>query len=510
MREFAKCTPEEAGISSRRLIQMIMNLTKRRLEPHAIILARHGKVFLEGSWEPYSLDRPHPLYSFTKSLTSTAIGFAWQEGTIRLDEKLVDIYADILPDEVSENLSLATVHDLLCMGCGQEGDAPLKGNINWQREFLAHPFKHRPGTYYAYNSVGTTVLCDIILRKTGFSLTEYLKPRLLEPLGITSFTCAEWEIIPGVEFGGGGGKMTPHDIFAFIQFCLQKGMWDGKQLLSPEWFDMAGAYQISTENFPSPFADQLSGYGYQFWRCAWPGAYRADGAGGQFGVVVPDKDVAAVFTESSIIAIPFLEELYAVLDEMSDEPLPPDPEGYAELKTVMKYATLARYGATKSAFSSFINGKSYRRTCGQCFGLAQKAHHLSILRNVSACSDVSVSFTFDDNGGVFRITETDDKANKSTFILNIGMDGNFARTEANGVNYYCIGQWRAVNVLEVELRLPESGLHSSRYIFVFNGKELVCYIESLPANMLMLVTPVQANIMPNLPEEPKIVFEMVD
>jgi hypothetical protein len=429
---------------------------------------------------------------------------------VRLDEKLVDIYADILPDEVSENLSLATVHDLLCMGCGQESDAPLKGNINWQKEFLAHPFKHRPGTHYAYNSVGTTVLCDIILRKTGLSLTEYLKPRLLDPLGITSFTCAEWEIIPGVEFGGGGGKMTPHDMFAFIQFCLQKGMWDGKQLLNSEWFDMASAKQISNENFPSPFIDQRSGYGYQFWRCAWPGAYRADGAGGQFGVIIPDKDVAAVFTESSIVAIPFLEELYAVLDEMSDEPLPPDPEGYAELKTVMKYATLARYGATKSAFSSLINGKTYRRTYGQSFDLAQKTNHLSILKSAPEVVNVDISFTFDDNGGVFRVTETDNKANKYSFDINIGMDGSFARTECDGVNYYSIGQWRALNVFELELRLPENSLYSSRYIFVFSGKELVCYIESLPANMLMLDTSMQAHIIPDIPDEQKIVFEVID
>lgn len=498
MRNFTKCTPEEAGISSLRLIQMLKNLTKRRLEPHAIVLARHGKVFLEGAWEPYSLDKPHPLFSFTKSITSTAIGFACQEGIIRLDEKLVDIYADILPDEVSENMSLATVHDLLCMGCGQESDAPIKGKNSLAKAFFAHPFMHKPGTHYAYNSMGTTMLCDILLRKTGLSLTEYLKPRLLDPLGITSFTCLEFP--PGIEFGGGGGKMSAYDMLKFVQFYLQKGLWDGKQLLSPEWIDMAGAYQISTENFPSPFIDQRSGYGYQFWRCAWPGAYRADGAGGQMGVVVPDKDVAAVFTESSVVAIPFLEELYAILREISDEPLAPDPEGYAELKTFLKYATLARYGATKSAFSSVINGKTFRRTTGVGFGLALKANPLSILIAPPEIKEVEVSFIFEENCGVFSVTETDGNGNEYSCDIRIGMDGTFAQTEHNGVNYYCIGQWREKNVLELELRLPENALNSSRYIFLFKEKEAVCCIESLPANMLT----------PDIPEEKKICFEMAE
>ena len=125
------------------------------------------------------------MFSFSKSLTSTAIGFARQEGILSLEEKLVDIFPDKLPENPSENLKKAEIRHLLMMGCGHETEIPNLGlgDPDWIKSFLTHPFVYEPGTHFLYNTAGTNLLSAILTRKTGQTLTEFLRPRLMEPWG---------------------------------------------------------------------------------------------------------------------------------------------------------------------------------------------------------------------------------------------------------------------------------------------------------------------------------------
>ena len=162
-------------------------MEEKNIELHSFMVVRHGKCAAKGWWKPYAPELAHPLYSFGKTLTATAIGFARQEKILSLEERLVDLFPELLPKEPSENLQKVTLWHLLTMSCGHETEIDME-SPDWIREFLQHPFLHEPGTFYKYNTAGTNMLAAVLKRKTGCDVTEFLKPRLLEPLGITSLT----------------------------------------------------------------------------------------------------------------------------------------------------------------------------------------------------------------------------------------------------------------------------------------------------------------------------------
>ena len=183
------------------------------------------------------------------------------------------------------------------MGCGHETEI-MDNSENWISSFLHHPVLHEPGTFYKYNTAGTNMLAAVLRKKTGQNVTEFLKSRLLEPLGITSLTCAL--LGDGTELGGGGMKMVTEDMAKFTYFLSRQGEWEGKQLLRKDWFERACRKQIETEgDSEGHVKDWAQGYGYQCWMCRYPGSFRADGAYGQFGVVFPDLDLIVILTTAT-------------------------------------------------------------------------------------------------------------------------------------------------------------------------------------------------------------------
>ena len=195
MSYFQDASPESLGISSEGILRFLDRMEEKNIELHSFMVVRHGKCAAKGWWKPYAPTLPHPLYSFGKTLTATAIGFARQEKILSLEERLVDLFPELLPKEPSENLQKVTLWHLLTMSCGHETEIDME-SPDWIREFLQHPFLHEPGTFYKYNTAGTNMLAAVLKRKTGCDVTEFLKPRLLEPLGITSLTCSK---CPGPE-----------------------------------------------------------------------------------------------------------------------------------------------------------------------------------------------------------------------------------------------------------------------------------------------------------------------
>ena len=294
---FKDVTPESVGISSKGIMKFLDRMEQNQIELHSFMVIRHGQCAAKGWWKPYDEKFRHPLYSFSKSLTATAIGFAQQEGILSVDEKIVDIFPELLPEHPSEYLKKITLHHLLIMGCGHETEIS-DNSENWISTFLHHPVLHEPGTFYKYNTAGTNMLAAVLRRKTGQNVTEFLKPRLLEPLGITSLTCAL--LGDGTELGGGGMKMVTEDMAKFTYFLSRQGEWEGKQLLRKEWFERACHKQIETEgDSEGHVKDWAQGYGYQCWMGRYPGSFRADGAYGQFGVVFPDLDLIVILTSST-------------------------------------------------------------------------------------------------------------------------------------------------------------------------------------------------------------------
>lgn len=243
-------------------------------------ITQNGELLAHQTWDE---ECRRNIYSATKSVTAVAVGFAVREGLLSLDEKLTDAFADSLPETVGENLVKATVRDLLTMCLGQ-GDAqlmaaqrPLYRERDWVKLALALPFPYAPGEKFVYSNVGPYLAGVLVQRRAKCGLTEYLTPRLFEPLGITR---PAWETDPfGREFGAGGLLLTLSELHEFGLFCLQRGEYKGKRLLNAEWFDEC-------------FKKQGAGpYGYLFW-LGEHDSVRIDGKYCQLSVLFPDKNAA--------------------------------------------------------------------------------------------------------------------------------------------------------------------------------------------------------------------------
>lgn len=295
--------PEEMHVSSKGILDFIEAIERENLGLHSFMLLRHGHIVAEGYWKPYNPDSTHMLFSLSKSFTSTAIGYAVQEGLLQLTDKVISFFPDKLPCAPCENMQKMEIRHLINMCTGHEVEPPLHGD-DWVYNFLTSYVPLEPGSRFLYNTAATYMLSAILQTVTGQTTYEYLKPRLFDPLGIENIW---WETCPkGISTGGFGLNVKTEDIARFSTFLLQKGQWQGKQLLNPEWIEEATSWHIENHgNTP----DWKSGYGYQFWRCQIDGVYRGDGAFGQYCVVMPQYDATFVSTSGS-------DDLQGILDQV--------------------------------------------------------------------------------------------------------------------------------------------------------------------------------------------------
>ena len=309
-----RSAPADQGVSARGISAFIDALAARSLQLHGLIMLRHGSVIAEGWWQPYTADRPHMLFSLSKSFTSTAVGLAVREGRLSVDDPVTSFFPDDLPAVVGPNLAAMRVRHLLMMGTGHDQDTTPRlrqaGAGNWVRGFLSLDVEHAPGSKFVYNSGASYMLSAIVQQVTGLTLLAYLTPRLFGALGIDGAT---WESSPqGINAGGWGLSLTTEDIARFGQLYLQKGCWHGEQLVPEAWIREATAVQIS--NGAGGSSDWAQGYGYQFWRCRH-NVYRGDGAFGQYCIVMPEQDAVIAMTGGT-------GDLQGVLDCVWEHVLP--------------------------------------------------------------------------------------------------------------------------------------------------------------------------------------------
>ncbi|MCL4250582.1 MAG: beta-lactamase family protein [Anaerolineae bacterium] len=293
--ELPRTAPERQGIASDAVLQFVEALESRQREIHSVMLLRHGSVIAEGWWSPYGREHRHMLFSLSKSFTSTAVGLALAEGRFSIDDTVLSFFPEQAPARVSDYLAAMRVRHLLSMTTGHTIDTwpQMAGrpDDNWIRSFFSVPMRREPGTHFLYNTGATYMLSAIVQTTTGMKLMDYLEPRLFEPLGIEDAT---WQESPqGIALGGIGLSTKTEDIARFGQLYLQKGLWQGAQLLPQAWVEAATAAQVS--NRDGTHTDWTQGYGYQFWRCRH-GAYRGDGVFGQYCVVMPEQDAVLAIT----------------------------------------------------------------------------------------------------------------------------------------------------------------------------------------------------------------------
>ena len=470
-----RAIPEDEGVSSAGISRFLLDAGHSKNEFHSFMFLRHGKVIAEGWWNPYGPGLKHTLYSVSKSFTSTAVGFAVSEGRLSVDDKIVSFFPAGLPDSVSPFLAAITVRDMLNMLEGQDPDPSgivAATDSDWVKKFMSIPIVHQPGTSFLYNTIGVYVLSAIVQKVTGQRLIDYLEPRLFKPLGISG---ADWEVSPqGINVGGWGLRLRTEDLAKVGELYLQKGNWKGKQLLPEKWIGDA----VTSRNDEGPaWAQHLSrdssdwrqGYGYLFWRCRH-GAFRADGAFGQYIIVMPDQDaVIAITSETADMQ----DELNLVWNDLlpaiHDGPLPIDKAACAALRRQLAALSLPLPPATIDApLAAHLSGSTYH--------LAPNDGRLKDLAFSFAGDTCSVTFTTDTAAyrlgfgrGEWRIGRTARQGPGIVPVVRI--PGKPVFRVAGSYS------WKDDHTLQLIIRYIESP-HTQTILCHFNGDEVTAYIHN--------------------------------
>ena len=284
---FARATPESQGISSDLFAALLRELdASKDTEMHHFMALRHGKVICECNFAPYPKGMWHITHSMCKSITGMAIGMLIEEEKLKLDENIYDIFPDHINAFSKIFRPAITVENLLTMTSGVTfNESGIVSGNDWLGSFLNASVNGKPGTEFQYNSLNTYVLSAIVTKRTGETLTEYLTPRLFGPLGITKYY---WETCPkGITKGGWGLFLCAEDMAKLGQLYLQRGKWNGQQLVSEYWIEISTARHLKTQN-------DTYGYGYQLWMEQRPGSFEYNGMLGQNVIIYPDMDMVLV------------------------------------------------------------------------------------------------------------------------------------------------------------------------------------------------------------------------
>jgi CubicO group peptidase (beta-lactamase class C family) len=354
-----RSTPEAQGIPSAAVLSFIQAADQQIDAVHSFMLVRHGRVVAEGWWSPYAAQIPHTMFSLSKSFTSTAVGLAISEGKLSLDDPVVKFFPDDAPAQPDANLKALRVRDLLIMCSGQLSNSisafSFTTNEVLTKEFFEMPVEHKPGTYFFYNSPGSYMLSAIVQKVTGQTELDYLKPRLFEPLGIEN---PSWAMsAQGICLGGYGLSIRTEDIARFGLLYLNKGYWQGKQLVPAAWVAAATARQ--TSNGSDPNSDWEQGYGYQFWR-ARHNIFRGDGAFGQFCIVIPEKDAVVAITSGTKDMAGVMNLVWdKLLPAMRNHRLPADPENSKKLSDALAHLTMHLPTGSAAPAAAPMSGRKY-------------------------------------------------------------------------------------------------------------------------------------------------------
>lgn len=300
-----RSTPSAQGVAASGVTAFVDALEQHPgIDPHGVMLVRHGHVVAEGWWAPYSADRVHLLYSLSKTFMSTAVGFAVQEGLLSLDDAVADHFPEFR-DELPEASRRILVRHALAMASGHDAEMVQAAfgadPVEPVRGFLLHAPEHEPGSWFAYNQPANYTVAAILQRAAGTDLVSYLRPRLLDPLGVGPVGWQEYP--PGRSLGFSGLHATTEAIAKLGLLHLDDGVWEGEQLLPEGWAAAVRTNRVSTARETN--ADWAQGYGYQVWMARH--GYRGDGAYGQFMVILPEQDVVLAINSAEV-------DMQAVLD----------------------------------------------------------------------------------------------------------------------------------------------------------------------------------------------------
>lgn len=352
-----RSNPAAEGISTQAVINLIDTLLSMQGgDIHHMIIVRHGKVVAEVHPAPFRANDSHTVFSISKTFTALAAGIAIDENRLRLTDRVMTFFHDKMPDVISDRMAAMTVRDLLTMTAGVEPDNSLREkSTDWVKDWLAKPVDNDPGSLFQYDSMCTFMLAAIVQRVTGRSLLDYLNEKLFTPMGITR---AEWEMSPDSINTGGWGLRVPAEALAKLGvLLLDKGNWQGQQLVSAEYVEQACS-SIIDRNVANDTVS-YAGYGYQLWQNVWPGYGNVSIASGtycQHVFMLPELDVVIVVLGILVDNEPLISYIKnLLLSEMSDSPLAAERDLQQRLDSLCEHAIIYLPQGAEKGVS--VNGK---------------------------------------------------------------------------------------------------------------------------------------------------------
>lgn len=476
-------TPESVGVSSKAITAFINEINEKKLGLQSFTVVRHDKVCAQGFFKPYSADMPHVLYSMSKSVTSTAVGFAVSEGLLNLNDRVVDFFPEYSMSKRPFNRML-TVRMLLTM----HSDKLItvldeKGQRDWIASFLGATFMLPPNTKFNYISENTFMLSAIVSKVTGMSVLDYLYPRMFEPLGIEK---PFWECDGmGNSAGGWGLYMKSEDLAKFFLPYIHGGKWiDGTQLIPEMWVKEATRKQV--ESVRDGFIDNMMGYGYQFWRNPISNSARADGLFGQRCFFFPDYDALVVLNCGEAEDYKVMKVFWKHFPKcFGYEALPENDKAYNEMLAVIDDCHVEDLPATERNryLEDRISGRLIKCKTSEFVSVVTISITQMLYNKPGEINEMRL--TFNEDGLKFYWRE---KEYENT--INVGMNGEYGVSEITlaDLHYhtYAKAAWQEDGSLKLWIR-PIETAHVRKFTFIFRDDNTVKVINEMYPTMQELV-----------------------
>ena len=487
-----RSTPENEGVSSSKIIDFLNAVDTGRVELHSFMFIRHGKVIAEGWWNPYGSDKKHIMFSASKTFTATAIGLAVSENRLKITDKVSTFFPYSQPDSISDYMRELTVQNLLTMSVGQDPEPRAMGTGgDWMTVLLNSVPVHKPGTIFKYNNMATFMLSAIVQQVTGQTVFDYLLPRIFRPLAIRGI---DWDLNPqGINLGMIGLRLKTEDMAKFGQLLLQNGVWNGKQLIPKEWVKEATSFKIPTSLSANKdslnHSDWGQGYCYQMWR-GRNNTVRLDGMGGQFVVLIPDKNAIVVLTANAKNTQDELNLVhnYLIPAIKSEKPLPENSELISTLQKREAMLNLKPFvtAASKSELESKISEKE--------FILEKNTYNIQSVYFTFNGGECSFAIKRDDNISIvkcaadgWKFTNTTSSALlASPRLFSKSVDANY-KVQQPVIRVATSYSWTNNNTLELTARFVEESLGSETIVCKFSEfyGTLNVSIEQKPGGLMM-------------------------
>lgn len=446
-------SPEEVGLTSSQLNELFTYVRIHKTRVHSLQVLRHGKLVMDAYFYPFQPESRHDVASVTKSITSTLVG-------ISIDKNLIPgVTTKVLPyfyeykteDPLKASI---TLEDLLTMRSGFDCGTNLadpKINLDqrlieirkcpdWIACILNLPMATEPGSTFAYCNGNCHLVSALVSKSAKMSLSQLARQELFDPLDIQD---AYWPTDPkGINYGWSDLQLHPYDMVKIGQLMLNRGKWNGKQILSEKWLASATREQVV----------QTGGrdhYGYFWWvpGADHPDVFEAVGRGGQRITVWPWQDMVIVFTGGGFDTselIPFVVNAIKSAGPIAE--VEKDSRQLKENLELIRKSPQAKPPQKLPDLAARVAGKTYQ--------LSSNGSNIKTLRLDFGKNEATLTMLWENE----------------QVKCNLGLDGveRFSMNPILKLSQACTGHWGDENTFHVSIDLV-AGINSYDLSLTFSG-----------------------------------------